>query len=199
VPASPSSPPAGAEPVPGSAADRTEAVFLGGRSGTGKTSVGYEVHAQLTAAGIRHSLIEGDNLGMAYPDPREHDLAERNLAAMWANYRALGYRRVIYTNTAAVLGEVIAELTAAMGDGPKVTAVLLTCSDVTARQRLAQREIGSELAWHIERSDLMARRLEMNAPGSVHRVATDNRAVADIAAEVIALAGWAGSSTSGAP
>ena len=52
----------------------------------------------------------------------------------------------------------LGELTAAMGDDPKLTAVLLTCGDDTARQRLAGREIGTALDWHVERSDLMARR-----------------------------------------
>jgi RimJ/RimL family protein N-acetyltransferase len=78
-----------------------------------------------------------------------------------------------------------------MGDDPGVTAVLLTCGAVTARQRLAQREIGTALDWHSERSDLMARKLDKHAPAWVHRVATDGRAVADIAAEIIGLAGWA--------
>jgi hypothetical protein len=60
----------------------------------------------------------------------------------------------------------------------------------TACQRLARREIGTALDWHIERSDLMARRLDHRAPAWVHRVATNGRAAADIAAEVISLAGW---------
>jgi hypothetical protein len=71
---------------------------------------------------------------------------------------------MIYTNTASVFEKVLSELTTAMGGSPQVTAVLLTCSDATARQRLAQREIGSELDWLIERSDLMARRLK-GGPG----------------------------------
>jgi hypothetical protein len=139
---------------------------------------------------VWHCLIEGDNLDLACPPPQEHGLAEQHLAAMWANYRALDYRRMIYTNTASVFERVISELTAAMGDRPRVTAALLTCSDTTARQRLAQREIGTELDRQIERSDLMADRLDQRAPGWVHRVAADDRAVADIAAEAIALAGW---------
>jgi hypothetical protein len=171
---------------------RSEAVFIGGRSGVGKSSVGQEMHAQLSAARIRHCLIEGDNLDLAYPPPWEHGLAERNLAAMWANYRALGYRRMIYTNTASVSGTVIGELTAAMGDGPQVTGVLLTCTDGTARERLGQREIGTALDWHIERSTVMAARLDSRVPGWVHRVVTDGRPVAGIAAEIIGLAGWAG-------
>jgi hypothetical protein len=81
---------------------------------------------------------------------------------------ALGYRRLIYTNTASVIETVAAELTAAMGDNPQVTAVLLTCTDATARRRLAQREIGTALDWHLERSAQMARRLDKRAPGWVH-------------------------------
>jgi hypothetical protein len=171
---------------------RSKVLFIGGRAGVGKSSIGYEIHAQLSAARIQHCLIEGDNLDMAWPAPHEHGLrlAEQNLAAMWANYRTLGYQRMIYTNTASVFEGVISEFTAAMGDSPQVTAVLLTCSDAAARQRLAQREIGSELDWHIERSDLMARRLDRRAPAWVHRVTTDSRAVTDIAAEIIAVTGW---------
>jgi hypothetical protein len=69
---------------------------------------------------------------MAYPPPQEYSLAERNLAAIWANYRALGYRRMIYVNTASVLEDVANRFTAAMGDNPRVTAVMLNCSDSTA-------------------------------------------------------------------
>jgi hypothetical protein len=167
---------------------RSEALFLGGRSGVGKTSVGNEIHVQLSAAGVRHCLIEGDNLDMAYPPPWEHGLAEQNLAAMWANYRALGYRRMIYTNTASV--RVVDELTTAMGDDPRVTAVLLIADDLTARQRLAKREIGTALDWHIERSGIVARELDQLSPSWVHRIPTDGRSVANIAAQIIGLTGW---------
>jgi adenylylsulfate kinase-like enzyme len=44
-------------------------LFIGGRSGVGKSSVGYEIHAQLSAACVQHCLIEGDNLDMAWPIP----------------------------------------------------------------------------------------------------------------------------------
>ncbi len=164
-------------------------LLLGGRSGVGKSSVGYEIHAQLSAGGVRHCVIEGDNLDLAYPPPWEHGLAERNLAAMWGNYRALGYRRLIYANTVSV--RFVDELTAAMGDDPRVTAVLLTADDVTARQRLARREIGSALEQHVVRSDLAARELEALSPAWVHRVPTDGRPVVDIAGEIIGLTGWA--------
>jgi hypothetical protein len=167
---------------------RSEVLFLGGRSGVGKTSVANEIHAQLSAAGVRHCLIEGDNLDLAFPPPWEHGLAERNLAAMWGNYRALDYRRLIYTNTVSV--RFVDALTTAMNDDPHVTAVLLTAGDETARQRLAQREIGTALHIHVQRSDRAARELAELTPDWVHRITTDDRPVPDIATEIITLTGW---------
>ena len=155
----------------------------------GKSSVALELHEQLSAAGVQHCVIEGDNLDLAHPPPWEHRLAERNLAAMWANYRALGYRRLIYTNTVSV--RQISALTAAMGDDPRVTAVLLTSSDATARARLARREIGTAYDLHVSRSDAAARSLDASVPPSVHRIPTDDRTVADLAASILALTGWA--------
>jgi hypothetical protein len=169
----------------------TELLLIGGRSGVGKSSVGAEIHAQLSAARVRHCLIEGDNLDMAYPPPQEHGLTEQNLAAMRANYAALGYRRMIYANTASVLAKVITDLTAATGGTPRVTAVLLRCTSATAHQRLSQREIGTALDWHLERGAEMARRLDQDAPPWVHRLDTDGQPVAGIAAQIIALADWA--------
>ncbi len=168
----------------------SEVLLIGGRSGVGKTSVGAEIFARLSRLEVRHCLIEGDNLGQAYPAPHRQgiDLAEQNLAAMWQNYRRAGYRRMVYTNTASVA--YADGLTRAMGDAPRVTAVLLTADDGTARARLTQREIGTALDFHVERSDLAARELERLAPPWVHRVATDGRTVTAIAEELIELTGW---------
>lgn len=155
-------------------------LLLGGRSGVGKSSAAFALHDRLAADGVRHAVVEGDLLDLAWPVPWEHRLAERNLAAVWANYRDLGYERLIYTNTVSVLHA--DEIAAAMGDGPVVTSVLLTASDDVARTRLACRETGDALAAHVERSDAAARRLDGDAGSKVHRVSTDGRTVAEVAA-----------------
>jgi cytidylate kinase len=157
----------------------TEVLFIGGRSGVGKTSVSSEIHSQLANASVSHCVIDGDFLDMAHPAPWEHGLAERNLAAMWANYRAVGYRRLIYVNTASV-----------MGDDPAKSGVLLRCSNEVAHVRLANREVGSTLDRHSESSSAMAERLDDSVPDWIHRVDTDGRSVTDIAAQIIELAGW---------
>ena len=171
---------------------RSEVVFLGGRSGVGKTTVAAELHAQLARLDVQHCWIEGDNLDMAYPTPWEqgHALAEANLAAMWHNYKAVGYKRLVYSNTAAVRRDVIPSLVDAMGDHPVVHAILLTSSDDEADRRLGQRELGSGLAWHSERSRRAAGELESHAPPWVQRVDTDHRKIIDIARDIIDFVGW---------
>lgn len=74
-------------------------LFIGGRAGTGKTSVASALHELLSVRRVQHAVIEGDYLDMAYPPPWEHELEEQNLQAIWQNYRALGYRRLIYTTS----------------------------------------------------------------------------------------------------
>jgi hypothetical protein len=167
-----------------------EVVFIGGPSGVGKTSVGFEMHAQLSAGDVAHCVIDGDFLDMAHPPPWEHELAERNLAAMWGNYRALGYTRLIYTNTVCVLPNVMDALLGAMGGDLAVVAVLLTCTEATTRERLGQREQGSALDRHLESAAQMAVSLAAKSPSAVHRVPTDARSVCAISEEILRLSGW---------
>ncbi|GAA2385488.1 hypothetical protein GCM10010420_04990 [Streptomyces glaucosporus] len=169
-----------------------EALLIAGRSGVGKSTVGWEVSALLRDAGTAHCLIEGDTLDQVHPappgDPHRSAITERNLAALWANYAALGHRRLIYTNTVSILEGGMFERT--MGVPTRLVRILLTAGDATARARLAVRETGSQLDAHIRRGALMARRLEEQAPPDTVRVPTDGRSVTDIAREVLAAAGW---------
>lgn len=171
---------------------RSHVLLIGGRSGVGKSTVAAEVHRQLSERGVQHAWIEGDNLDMAFPVPWQqgHNLAEANLAAIWANYTAHGYTRLIYVNTASVFASVIDALTTAMGDDPKVSGVLLTSSDAVAEQRLVQREMGGGLDHAVGRSREAALDLEASAPAEVTRLNTDGRSATQLAAEIIRLTGW---------
>lgn len=167
-------------------------LLIAGRSGVGKTSVGYEVSAQLQAAGVAHCLIEGDNLDAAFPKPADDPygtaLTAANLGALWGNYTARGHRRLVYTNTVSVLET--AMITSALGGTCNVVGVLLTASDPTAGERLAGRETGSGLERHLRRGAEMAERLEREAPATAVRVGTDGRTVPEVAAGVLQLTGW---------
>ncbi|MEO3754436.1 hypothetical protein [Streptomyces sp. B6B3] len=179
-----------------------ELLLIGGGAGVGKTSVAWEVSIALQERETAHCLIEGDFMDQIHPapdgDPYRSAITERNIAAVWANYAALGQHRLIYSNTVSILeGPMISR---AMGgnrgnrgneaDGVRVTHVLLTAEETTVRQRLAQREIGSQLVPHIERSLFMARKLDDEAPPGTARIPTDGRSVQEIAAHVVEATAW---------
>ena len=169
-------------------AERSRLLLIGGRSGSGKTRVAGELHALLAGEGVRHAVIEGDALDLAHPEPWEHRLAARNLASVWANYRALGHRRLVYTNTVSPLEA--AELAAAMGDDPEVTVVVLRARDDTVEARLAGREEGEELAAHLRRSRVAAARLDAQSPAGAIRIDTDGRESAALAREIRSHLPW---------
>jgi hypothetical protein len=151
----------------------------------GKSSAAFGLHDLLVTEDVKHAVIEGDALDLAWPAPWKHRLAARNLAAIWPNYRDLGYRRLIYTNTVAILEA--DELAAAMGDRPRVTSVLLTASDATVRSRLSRREEGDSLRAHIERSATAATVLDERSAATVHRIGTNGRSVSEVAAALLSL------------
>jgi DNA polymerase III delta prime subunit len=173
-----------------------EVLLIGGRAGVGKTTVGWEVAARLRAAAVPHAIVEGDFMGQVYPapegDPHGSKLVERNLTAVWANFVQCGYRRLIYTNTLSVLPGTAGMFERAMGADVRIVRVLLTASDTTVGERLAGRELGSELEQGLKASARKARLLDEQVPADIVRVVTDGRLVVDIAREVVAATGWCG-------
>ncbi len=172
---------------------RRRLLLIGGGSGTGKTTIGWEVSVILQRHGIAHCVLEGDYMDQVHPappgDPHRSGITERNVAAIWANYAALGHHRLVYTNTVSVLeGDMLRR---AMGGGDiGVTRILLTAGEATMRARLAVRETGSQLLPHVERGLRAAVRLDAEAPAGTVRVATDDRTVEEVAARVVAATGW---------
>ncbi|MBE1461084.1 AAA family ATPase [Kibdelosporangium phytohabitans] len=166
-----------------------QVLLIGGPAGVGKSTVGWEVSARLQASDVPYCLVEGDFMDQIHPappgDPHRAAITERNLAAIWANYAELGQRRLIYTNTVSILDAPL--VLRAMGHpATEATCVLLTAGRDTVRERLARREIGTQLERHIERSAFMARHLDEHAPENTIRINTDGRTVTDIAEEVCA-------------
>jgi len=171
---------------------RSEVLFVGGRSGVGKSSAAEALHDLLVEADVSHAVVEGDLLDLAHPAPHlahpAAHLAERNLAAMWAAYRELGHHRLVVTNTVSVLRT--AELAAAMGDDPLVTAVLLRASDTTTAARLARRAGGAVPQAQLAHSTATAGRLDTAVADTVTRVDTDGRTPQEVARELAAVTGW---------
>jgi hypothetical protein len=74
----------------------------------------------------------------------------------------------------------------------RIVRVLLTASDATAQERLARRELGSELEQELEASARKAQLLDQRVSAETVRVVTDGRTVVDIATDVLAATSWAG-------
>lgn len=172
-------------------ADRTQILFVGGASGTGKTSVALEVSALLRRERVAHALVDGDNLDASYSGPGDSPrewLTARNLAGIWGTYRDAGQRRLVYVNTVSVLETRI--LSAAVDPDADVVAVLLEAGDDAVVRRLRGREQGSELEVHLERSAARRAELRAQAPAWVTRVDTTGRTIGDVAMQVVRLTGW---------
>lgn len=171
---------------------RSEVLFIGGRSGVGKSTAAEALHDLLASADVRHAVIEGDTLDLAHPAPHlehpEAHLAERNLAHIWTAFRALGHHRLVYTNTMSVLEA--DRLASAMGDDPLVVAVLLRADDDATAERLTRRAGGVLPAAQLAHSTRTAGRLDSAAPDRVTRIDTDAMAPADVARRLASLTGW---------
>jgi len=169
-----------------------ELLLLGGRAGVGKTSVAYEVSAVLRGAGVAHCHIEGDVLDAAYPkpadDPDGSSMTERNLRSLTREYRRLGYTRLIYVNTVSVLEPDLVRR--AVGDVDSVVSVLLQADGAAVEERLASRELGSELPRYLARGPGVAQALAAEATSEVHRLDVTHSSVQDAAARVLELTGW---------
>jgi hypothetical protein len=162
-----------------------------GRAGVGKTAVSVEVSSQLKQLRIGHCRIDGDWLDLAYPQA-PGSLFDDNFRALWANYRAHGCTRLIYSNWASIRN--LDRVESLMAVPLRVTAVLLLGNDATATERLRSRESGSDLVWHLDnqaQTPPLERTMDALTPGFATRIETDDRTVADVAADVLAATGWA--------
>src|SRR5665647_3816021 len=167
-----------------------EVLLIAGRSGSGKTSVSFELSDQLQKADVAHRLVDGDNLDTAYPKPAGPQgigLTEANLTALWRNYIAVGQHRLIYVNTVSVLEyEMIIR---SLGGPARTIGVILTATDATVLARLTGREVGGALERHLPVSYTHLRAHETDSY-LVCRLSTDGRTVADVAKNVVEATGW---------
>ncbi|HVI36910.1 MAG TPA: AAA family ATPase [Gaiellales bacterium] len=167
-------------------------LLITGPSGVGKTTVAYEISAQLAEAGAAHAFVDTDGLDHIHPppaqDPTKRSLTAANLAAVWANLHAAGAPRLILTGVVENLDSELEWLRPAVPES-RWAVVLLRAGDAERARRLAAREVGSGLEYHLERSRIVARALDRAADGRI-AVDTDGLTVPEVAREVLRAAGW---------
>ncbi len=77
--------------------DSLPLLWLSGPTGVGKSTVGWEVFAQLSRTGVTTAFVDADQISLCYPMPEDltHRLRARNLAAMWPHFRQEGVQCLI--------------------------------------------------------------------------------------------------------
>ena len=165
-------------------------LLVSGPPGVGKSTIGWEISNQLRRAGVAHLSLDSDELDRGYPltSAQQEELNRANLGAFWANGAALGHTRLILCGVFVDLQPNLAWIRAATPDAI-VTAVRLDAADDELERRVRARELGSGLERQLRRTLAIAA-LFRHRPPDRPVVHTDGRAAADIAADVIAAAGW---------
>jgi adenylylsulfate kinase len=166
-------------------------LVITGTVGVGKTTTGVAISDILDHQGIAHALIDQDMLRWSSPrpmdDPFNIAVGLRNLAAVWANYRAAGTERLILVDVVET-GDELAGYRTAIPDAT-MQVVRLIASLPAILRRLEGRESEASLAWHQRRAPELIAIMDRNQVGDLH-VDTEGRTSSDIAHEILKRAGW---------
>jgi hypothetical protein len=169
--------------------DVVPVLVVTGPIGVGKTAVLHEADALLIDAGGTHSTVELEEIARCWPKTLEGSrttFVYRNLAALWANFVAVGCSRLLLSALVEQRSDL--RLVSEAIPGAAISVVRLDAPLSVLEQRIRAREPGApedELVgarWWTEHLD------EVRVEDFV--VQTENRPVAEIAREVLQLAGW---------
>lgn len=170
------------------------ALLLTGIAGVGKSTVADALGRILTAAGQVTAVVDTDMLAQFGPPPSGdlpsgrfyNELKCTNLAAVWANYKAVGAR---YLVVAAVIDSLAWRgRYATCLAGCDIRLVRLVADRETILSRLRQRDTGSKLEQHLEALD--GHKPASDTAGVEDFTVANDRAAADVAAAILARAGW---------
>lgn len=164
-------------------------LLISGTVGVGKTSVGGEISEILTARSVPHAFVDLDALANSWPVQGRFNegLAFRNLASVWANFRAAGAERLVVASVVESRDDLRRYEEAV--PGAEVTLCRLLASQGAREARLRAREVGSGLAWHLNRTAELEHILQ-EAALEDFCVVNEGRPLEAVALEVLQKAGW---------
>jgi len=170
----------------------THLLVVNGTVGVGKTSVAEAAADLLRERGVPYGWVDVDVLRRAYPtapdDPFGQEVALDHLRAMAGVFARREYRHVL-------LAEVIErpedrELYERAFDGAELTVVRLTAPEATRLARIVAREPDPWRDWHLARTVELDAILDTAGVDDAIVPNGDDRALRDVAADVLAAAGW---------
>jgi hypothetical protein len=167
------------------------AILLTGTMGTGKTAVTVAIGEILELQRQPYALIDLDWLGWVEPAPAslltQRSVLAENLCLVWPTFREAGVVRLVlarYAEDRAQLEQFRAAL-----PGVELFVVRLVAPPVLIERRLRARDSGAQLAEHLAEAAGFAARGEANALEDAV-VENGDRPLAEVAAAVLAAAGW---------
>lgn len=122
-------------------------LLLCGASGSGKSSVAWEIYFSLVRSREPVANLDLDVVGYGPPPSSfgSFEMKIRNLESIWRNYQAAGARSFVVSGLGAVVSEVETCARAVPGSMPTVCVLTVTEAEQRARIfRRAQQEYGSE-------------------------------------------------------
>lgn len=166
-------------------------MLITGPVGAGKTTVASIVSELLEGAKIAHAFVDIDSLRWSYPSPA-HDrfrveLAMKNLAAIWPNFRAAGAIRLVLADVLESREDLV-QYTRAV-PGADIFVVRLQASLDTLQSRLKQRELGAYLDWHLQRASVLSVQMDRDKVEDI-LLDTDGKSVNTIASEILVRSNW---------
>ena len=166
----------GLEPIASAWWRPVQVCAISGPVGVGKTTVMAAVGDLLRQAGVAHALVDRDALTEIWPrspgDPFAAALGLANLGQLWRHARAAGGRCLVVAGVLETQSDVDA-LSLAIPDA-RVQVVRLRAPLDVLRARIAQREQGDGLSWHLARAAELARILEESGPPALTVDASDS-------------------------
>src|SRR4051812_43234338 len=164
-------------------------LVISGPCGAGKTTVGFECLELLEEHGISAAMIDAE---LAYFHPKPSDdrqgtrVAEAALAALVPIYESAGIERILLPRVIERPRHL--ELVRAATPDARVQVAWLEVPLTTVAKRLARREVGSALDWHVNRATEIAR--NASSHDLFDFVVAGDRPVRTVAQDVLTRAGW---------
>lgn len=166
-----------------------EVLVISGPCGAGKSSVGFECLELLEEGGVAAAMIDAE-LTYFHPKPADDAqgtrVAEQALAALAPIYAAAGIERLLLPRVVERPQHL--ELVRRALPAARCQVAWLEASLETIAERLAEREVGSGLEWHLHRAEEIRRNAA--AHDLFDFVVDGERPVRDVSAEVLRRARW---------
>lgn len=162
-----------------------------GTVGVGKTTTAIAISDILADRGMTHALIDMDWMRWSTPRPQDDPfntaVGYRNLAAVWANYRAMGAEYLVLVDVVEDNAD-LDQYDKAVPDAT-IQVVRLLAPLPTILRRLEGRESDENLAWHQRRAPELIEIMDRNHIGDI-QIETDGRSNQAIALDILHRIGW---------